>query len=105
MIQSDIFQAMQEAIDQAEAHSSPEWSRKALDIVRELCRTRSEWNTDDVWSELTKYQYITHEKRALGSVTRQAMKLGWCEDTGTMVHSQRIVCHGRRIPLYHSLLF
>ena len=93
------------AVQQVGDNANPDWKKKAMQIVRELCEARREFTTDDVWGELTKYGYVTHEPRALGSLMLKSVRNGICENTGRYVHSQRKACHSRPIPVYSSLIF
>jgi hypothetical protein len=86
------------AIDQVEQHANPDWLSKARDIVFLLASSGRPLTTDDVWDELAKVSTATHEPRALGSVIRNASRLGVIRLTGNYVKTRRREAHSRPIP-------
>lgn len=97
--------AAETAIAESGYHASQDWRRKALDIVLDLCKLRREFTADDVWEQLAKTGWKTHEPRALGSVMREAVASGFCTGTGRYVVSERKACHRRPVAIWRSLLF
>lgn len=97
--------ASDKAIAESGFHANKDWRRKALDVVLDLCKLRREFTADDVWEQLEKTGWRTHEPRAMGAVLREASVNGFCSVTPMHTVSRRKTNHRRPIPVWKSMLF
>ena len=86
-------------------HADPEWWGAALDIGRQLARTRAEFTTDPIWALLRERGLSTPEPKAMGAVVKKLQSLGIVEPTGRIVNSVSKVGHHRAIQVWRSLLY
>lgn len=102
-MKESIYEVLtQGAIDQAEAHASTTWMKKAYQIIQELAKSQRIFTTDHVWEALAKTEFRTHEPRALGGLMQKAVRDGHIVATGAYRKSTRPECHSRPIPIYVS---
>lgn len=76
-----------------------DWVVIALQVVRDLCNSRPEFTTDDIWMYV---EGIPAEPRAMGAVMRKAVKERLCEQTDRTIKSRRAQCHRRPIAVWRS---
>ena len=81
------------ALARVAAHADPDFMAAALAAVERVAATRDEFTTDHVWVEIGTAQ--THERRAMGAVMRQAMRLKIVAPTTLFRPSDQAQCHGR----------
>lgn len=94
-----------QAIERSGASADARWTKEALSVVHELCRTMPEFTTDSAWDVLDTLDISTHDPRALGAVMRTAAHSGWCEKAGRTLPSKRKVCHGRDLAVWSSRIY
>lgn len=92
--------AAEEAIERVGAAAPIEWKSEALEVVRLIASTNSEFTTDDIWPYLSE----PPEPRAMGWVMAQAARDGWIRKTDRTVQSHREECHARPIRVWKSNL-
>lgn len=99
---------MEELIDDAlksVASNTPDgWKIAVALIVKQICRDKQEFTTDDVWELVDTTDLQVHDNRAMGVIIRYGMEQGWLVDTDKVKPSTRRVCHGRKIAIHRSLL-
>ena len=82
-----------QAIDQADDHADPDWKDHARRVLAELAATGQRFTTDELWRRLDAAGIVTHERRALGGIVRQAVNagliapVGWAESTRPEAHA------------------
>lgn len=93
-------------IDAAQAGAPPDWYAAAQAAVRQICRHRLRFTTDDVWRSLEEdYGFGSPpEPRAMGAVMRHARKQRWCRATEHFRPSERPVAHRKPCRVWESLL-
>jgi len=97
--------SLDDAIERSYGGADHEWKKYAEYIVHQLCKSRSTFTTDSVWSQLQGCGLVTRDTRALGAIMRYAAQSKWCKNSGEYRKSVRKVCHKRPIAIWHSLLF
>lgn len=95
------------ALAQVEAAASHRWKAEALDAIRYVAERRERFTTDAVWYVLEQIRKIEgpSEPRALGSVMRRAVSMGFCRATSEVQKSVRVDCHRRPLAVWESRLF
>lgn len=97
--------SLEESLEQVKANANRLWMEAAKRIVYDLCGSRKEFTTDEIWQELDKTMHKTHEGRALGAIMREAARNGWCRKSGRWTKTKRENCHGSDIPIWESDIF
>jgi hypothetical protein len=95
--------AREEAVTRVASHADPDWVAHVLDVIYCLAVAHDELTTDDVWGTIGEVA-ATHEPRALGSVMRQAARLGYVRATDRYTPSARPACHARPVRVWESLI-
>lgn len=90
------------AIEAVWAHSPDDWKIAAIDAVRELCRTRREFTTDDLPDDIRNG---VPEPRALGPLMLHAAAMNWCKKTDRVRASVHEKNHGRPKAVWESMAF
>jgi hypothetical protein len=88
-------------IARAWAGTDDEWKIAALEAVRELCRTRAEFTTDELPEDIR----TVREPRALGSLMVNARKAGLCKTTNITRESKSDKCHNRPKRVWRSCVY
>lgn len=91
-----------EAIERVAAHAHQEWRSEARHVVERLASTKSLFTADEVWAELDKASFTTHEPTALGAVMRDAVRTGTIMATGSYWPTKRSAAHRRPVAVYRS---
>ena len=78
-----------------------EWRAEAIIAVRELCRRQAEFTADDL-DEVAK---LTHEKRAIGPLLKEAQVMGYCVPTDRYRNSKLVSCHSRPKRVWASCVY
>jgi hypothetical protein len=95
--------ARDNAVTRVGAHADPDWVEQTLDVIYCLAVSHDEITTDDIWQTVGEVA-ATHEPRALGSVMRQAARLGYVRATDRYTPSARPACHARPVRVWASLI-
>lgn len=93
----------EDAIAQAGANANPSWKQAALEAVRKVALRLPAFTTDPIWAELGGFPN-THDSRAMGYIIRQAVSLGYIENTGRTERTSRRSNHARPLTVWKSLL-
>lgn len=101
----DAINKREDAIVRANRHADEQWKSLTFSFIRQLAESLPEFTTDHVWAWLQEYPDVaTHEPRALGSMMREAYKLGWIVPTDRYENSVRPECHARPVKVWRSRL-
>jgi len=94
----------EEAIDRVDAHVEARFRHLAYEAGVWLASKLDTLTANDVRDTLRKYypDVTTHDDRALGPVMRRLASDGVIVNTGTVVNSDRVRNHSRRISLWRT---
>ena len=87
----------EEALERVEEHADPEWKKKVMEKIMDVCTKKREFCADDIQVE------GTHNNSALGAMIKKAEKMGICKSVG-YTHSARKGRHSGILILWKSNL-
>lgn len=93
----------QEGINISYANAPSEWKKICRETLVELCTSKSEFTTDELWERLADKGIHTGEPRALGAIIQGAHRSGMIKKTGHYLPSHRR--HNAPIPIWQSLIY
>jgi hypothetical protein len=94
------------ALEAVERGADEEWKKRARSVVHDCACALATFTTDDVWLLLDiEGGATTQERRALGTIMRQAALAGWCSKANRTIKSVRIACHRRDLAVWQSHLY
>lgn len=88
------------AVTRGFRNANSEWRIHARLTILRVAATQTEFTSDDIWGELVKAGYETHDRRALGGILLGLTKQGMVHKTGQYVQTSRPEAHARPIPVY-----
>lgn len=88
--------ARDRAVAQVGAAVTPDWNRRARQVVVQLAELGQEFTTDAVWARVP----LVREPRAMGAVMAWAAAHGLVVATDRTVPSTRPECHARPIRVW-----
>lgn len=94
-----------EAIERVAA-SNQEWLFNAWPYLKQICRERAKFSTDEVWELLVKngLGYV-RERRAMGALMVMGAKAGLYESASELSKSSMPLCHRRPKLNWVSLIY
>lgn len=95
-----------QAVDRSANGASPVWLSSAFEAVYALAKSTRTFTSDDVWDALARLG-VEHptEPRALGSVMREASKMGMIVPTGEWRLCTRVSRHRGPVRVWQSCVF
>lgn len=101
--QPDLFTALErrdEALHRALRNANDPWKSAAVAAIVRCSTIADTFTTDEVWAELHRSGYSTHEPRALGAVMKMVASDGLIEATPNWRQSIRPECHARPVRIW-----
>lgn len=93
----------QDGINLSYSHADSVWKEVVRDVLREICNSKPEFTTDEIWDKLAARGIHTGEPRALGAIIQGAHRSGMIKPTGNYAQSYRR--HKAPIILWQSLIY
>ena len=94
-----------DGISRAGRHADQAWATAAFQVVCHLAHAHSAFTTDQVWEELYRDGYSTHEPRAMGAVMRSAAQAGLIVKSDRVVPTNRTAANRRPVAIWLSKSF
>lgn len=95
-------QARDAAIARGSRHADAAWMDAAVECIRQVAATHSEFTTDQVWVLLASVDCETHDNRAMAGALRRAQARGICEPTDRTRNSTREGTNAKRLTIWRS---
>lgn len=92
-----------ESIERVFTNASEEWKKQAAPLLHGLCKTRKEFDLDDLDDALACIRHLESDARDRGQLVKNAVKDGWCRRSGVR-NSKRKSRHYGYIAVYESLI-
>ena len=101
------FETTKVAIAEAAANADAEWLRVAYEVGVKLARAYRFLTSADIDLAMREAFPLvtTHERRAMGAVTRALMKDKIIEKTDRMISDPRANCHNQNKRIHRSLIW
>ncbi len=100
---SVIKKETDEAIDRGSSHADTDWRMVALDCVYKVALEKPEFTMNDVRDLVASSGATTHDNRAMGGISKTAVKNGWIKATGRVIISR--VGHKSPLQIWKSLIY